>query len=226
MQSESTPLLPTPRDWYRNQDLWHRAWDSTQNAERSPLEILRSAPHSAHNYLVLIRRGKPEPLEQSNTIVSADATAAATKTLVNSVSYHSRVIARHPLDWEDRIDASQEERSAIEGMFEAVRLAAIARETHDLRNEFARLKRRWKTETAGDSVGTSILLHEAYLSIIGMGRPALPLILEDMEQHGGHWFAALKAISGEDPVPRDDRGRIRKMQNSWIEWGRDRGIIS
>jgi hypothetical protein len=39
------------------------------------------------------------------------------------------------------------------------------------------------------------------------------------------WFEALKAISGEDRVPREDWGKIPAMAAAWLAWGRTRGLI-
>lgn len=68
-------------------------------------------------------------------------------------------------------------------------------------------------------------MHPAYQAIIGMGAPALPLILEDLRQNSGHWYWALKAISNEDPVAPGDRGAIKKMKEAWLRWGEAKGLI-
>ncbi|NJJ41556.1 phage holin, LLH family [Paenibacillus apii] len=41
----------------------------------------------------------------------------------------------------------------------------------------------------------------------------------------GHWFYALKIITGEDPVKKTDVGRVKKMAESWLEWGRERRVL-
>ena len=41
-----------------------------------------------------------------------------------------------------------------------------------------------------------------------MGQPAVPLILERMRSQGGHWFHALRYITGADPVNPEDLGNV------------------
>ena len=133
-------------------------------------------------------------------------------------------IREHPLDWRERCAGEAELDGAVGDLMRALDGVNVREQTEGLRREFEALARQWKDDTAGDSTGTAILLHPAHQRIVGMGRPALPLILEDMSEHGGHWFAALRAISGENPVAPEDQGRVRKMQAAWIEWGHRTGI--
>lgn len=89
--------------------------------------------------------------------------------------------------------------------------------------KFLRLKAQWEAETAMLSSTTEISMHPAYQEIIGMGPSAIPLILSDMKKELGHWFWALKAITGEDPVSPEQRGRIKEMTEAWLRWGREKG---
>lgn len=61
---------------------------------------------------------------------------------------------------------------------------------------FAALAERWRTETAVLSSISQIAMHPAYQEIIGLGRVAAPLILREMQRQSGHWFWALRAITG------------------------------
>jgi hypothetical protein len=61
-------------------------------------------------------------------------------------------------------------------------------------------------------------MHPAYQRIIGMGPVVLPLILREMQERGGHWFWALRAISEEDPVDAQDAGAIKKMTEAWLQF--------
>ena len=81
---------------------------------------------------------------------------------------------------------------------------------------------RWKVETAGVSSITEIVANPHYLRIIGLGKDALPLIFKELKESGGHWFAALVAITGANPVPRDSAGRTKLMAAAWLSWGNDR----
>ena len=66
-------------------------------------------------------------------------------------------------------------------------------------------------------------MHPAYQQIVGMGRSAVPFILKELANGPGHWFWALRAISGEDPVSPKDRGDVLKMTNAWLVWGARNG---
>ncbi len=83
----------------------------------------------------------------------------------------------------------------------------------------------WRRECAVLSSTTQKAIHPAYQQIIGMGRDALPLILRELEETPDHWFWALKAISGEDPVPPEGVGKTPEMTESWLHWGRERGYL-
>ena len=93
----------------------------------------------------------------------------------------------------------------------------------DLAIRFRALADQWRRETGPLSSSSRIAAHPAYQEIIGMGPAALPLILRELQEHGDHWFAALRAISGENPVPKEYAGRIPKIAECWLEWGREKG---
>jgi hypothetical protein len=88
---------------------------------------------------------------------------------------------------------------------------------------FRDLVRKWKEATLFTSSGTEIALHPAYQQIIGMGKEAIPLILEEIQREEDHWFWALQSITGDDPVPPGDRGKLPKMTEAWLRWGRTKG---
>lgn len=90
---------------------------------------------------------------------------------------------------------------------------------------FLILKARWEADTAMLSSVTEIAMHPAYQQIIGMGPIVIPLILSEMKKKPGHWFWALKAITGEDPVLPEQKGRIKVMAESWLRWGKKQGYI-
>jgi hypothetical protein len=67
--------------------------------------------------------------------------------------------------------------------------------------------------------------HPAYLKIIGMGRPAVPLILRAMRQRRAFWFEALRQITGEDPAVGAGAKNPSQVTDAWLEWGRKNGHI-
>lgn len=99
---------------------------------------------------------------------------------------------------------------------------AVSIEVGDL---FDKLKAEWKSKTKYLSNSAQMATVWPYQQIIGLGRPALPLILQELERETDHWFWALEAISGENPVPADHAGQVENMAKAWIEWGRQQGLI-
>lgn len=90
---------------------------------------------------------------------------------------------------------------------------------------FYSLKSEWEAATVFVSTAKESAMHPAYQQIIGMGPLALPLILAELRKKPAHWFWALSAITGENPVPLKDRGRLEKMTEAWITWGSRQGYI-
>lgn len=90
---------------------------------------------------------------------------------------------------------------------------------------FLTLKTQWEVDTAILSSVTEIALHPAYQQIIGMGHTAIRLILLEMKKRPGHWFWALKSITGEDPVLPEQRGRMKEMTQAWLRWGREKNYL-
>ena len=96
----------------------------------------------------------------------------------------------------------------------------------DLAIRFRALADQWRWETGAVSSVSEMENHPAYQEIIGMGPAAIPLLLRELQERGDHWFMALYALSGENPVPREYAGRVPKMRAHWLEWGREKGYIS
>jgi hypothetical protein len=56
-----------------------------------------------------------------------------------------------------------------------------------------------------------------------MGEVVVPLLLRDLEINRRHWFSALAAITGANPVSEEDAGNIPRMADAWLQWGRENG---
>jgi hypothetical protein len=80
----------------------------------------------------------------------------------------------------------------------------------------------WIEETGHLSSITKAMMHPSYLRIIGMGRDVLPLLLSELKSSPEHWFVALNAITGEDPVP--DGASFGEAVSAWINWGEERHL--
>lgn len=98
-------------------------------------------------------------------------------------------------------------------------------DAESLQQAFASLVDVWRRETLMLSSTTEKALHPAYQRIIGLGPVVVPLVLRELELHGGHWFWALRALTGENPVEPEDAGNVRKMTESWLKWGRQKGLL-
>jgi hypothetical protein len=92
-----------------------------------------------------------------------------------------------------------------------------------IEEKFQRLAMAWHQAVAHHSSSSIRDSHPAYQQIIGMGQPVVPLLLRDLETNRRHWFEALQAITGANPVPDADRGRIPRMVEAWLHWGRENG---
>ena len=90
-----------------------------------------------------------------------------------------------------------------------------------LHAEFEALADMWHAETDHLSVTWQKELHPAYRYIIGMGRPAVGLILADLKRRGGWWFAALEAIARRDDVAAGKRWG--DAVRAWEDWARHEG---
>ena len=90
--------------------------------------------------------------------------------------------------------------------------------------EFHSLARTWRNDVAFTSSVAEMSMHPAYQRIIGMGLAVVPLLLCELETEPDHWFWALKAITGEDPVKPEDQGRLQRMADAWLKWGKEQGL--
>jgi hypothetical protein len=89
--------------------------------------------------------------------------------------------------------------------------------------KFERLAAAWHKAVAHQSSSRIRDNHPAYQEIVGMGRAVVPLLLKDLETNRRHWFTALAAITGADPIPAEDAGNIPRMAEPWLRWGKENG---
>ena len=101
-------------------------------------------------------------------------------------------------------------------------LLRFVRSPADIGKDFEEHLSKWDKETGFLSSLDAKITHPSYLRIIGMGRQVLPLIFEQMKSEPGHWFVALRAITGEDPASNDSDFVTATTQ--WISWGRSNGF--
>lgn len=101
--------------------------------------------------------------------------------------------------------------------------AASAPSGETLQARFERLANEWHKAVAHLSSSSKRESHPAYQAIIAMGPAVVPSLLGDMEVNRRHWFTALTAITGVNPVAAADTGNILKMIDAWLQWGRTQG---
>ncbi len=94
-----------------------------------------------------------------------------------------------------------------------------------LAKTFQELVENWEQDRPRGVDMAAMVMHPAYQRIIGMGQSAVPLLLAELNRKRGHWFWALHAITGENPVPPETEGNLGLMAQAWLKWGRDRGYI-
>ena len=120
--------------------------------------------------------------------------------------------------------------SAIPGTW-----ASIVWSAHDLeeslrhaldsarRQHFEALVATWKRETVFVSAVTEKWSHPAYRSIIAMGRPAIPLILEQIDNGERLWTQALLSITAENPA--EATRNPDEARQAWLKWGEENGWL-
>jgi len=90
--------------------------------------------------------------------------------------------------------------------------------------KFYSLAEAWRQDIRFTSSLTQMILYPTYQRIIGMGFAAVPFLLRELERKPDHWFWALHAITGADPVQPEDRGKLRKMAEVWLKWGKEQRL--
>ncbi len=93
---------------------------------------------------------------------------------------------------------------------------------------FGDLVAQWHRERGITSSIEHMISCTAYLRIIGMGEQILPFIFARLRSEGDdpdHWFTALQAITGVNPVPREDFGHVGKMTEAWLAWAATRDDV-
>src|SRR5262249_60887558 len=88
---------------------------------------------------------------------------------------------------------------------------------------FLELAATWKRERGPHSSSARLTDHLAYRAIIALGPEVVPLLLRELERAPDHWFRALHALTGADPVAPESRGKLREMAAAWLRRGQERG---
>jgi|HubBroStandDraft_2_1064218.scaffolds.fasta_scaffold767949_1 hypothetical protein len=143
---------------------------------------------------------------------------------------HSLLRRYDATDWSSRHQAFQSvdwvDNAHKKGMYQRERYPQrAAADSGVIGRQFQELLESWRDETAGLSSTTRIVMNDAYQKIIGLGEPAVPLLLRELANGADHLGWALRAITREDPVPRDAAGDVERIAQIWLEWGRENDKI-
>lgn len=103
--------------------------------------------------------------------------------------------------------------------------ATMPVEVPDTERAFHSLVGEWRAETQFASMGIQAFLHPSYQRIIGLGPRVIPMILGELQRQPEHWFWALAALTGENPVAPLEAGNVRAMTTAWLLWGQRRGYL-
>jgi hypothetical protein len=112
---------------------------------------------------------------------------------------------------------TQRKETAFRAMIDGTEVSFATKE-----EKFRALARVWIDYNFGRSV--SQFHHAAYLQIIGMGMPVVPLLLQDLANGAGDWLVALKYITGAKVTTPEMRGNFQAIQQAWINWGQANGF--
>ena len=129
------------------------------------------------------------------------------------LSYHAWTTVEAPFDVID-------EWKPVEMIYDDGKVVDL----EEMRKKFKRLAGQWRRETMHASSITELALHPAYQQIVGLGPAAVGMIIAELRREPDHWFWALNAITGEDPVPDDARGDLAAMTRAWLEWAERRPV--
>jgi len=54
----------------------------------------------------------------------------------------------------------------------------------------------------------------------------VPLILEELRRESNRWFWTWEAITEQNPVPPQAKGKVCLMADARIEWGKQQGGLA
>lgn len=121
--------------------------------------------------------------------------------------------------------AEREFNKRVINLYDSLHHIVIGSASLAIEREFKELSQKWKDETGLYSTPMQ-KVNDTYLEIIAKGKPYVPLILKDLQKGGSfYWHIALKAITGQNPVPNNDLKNSKVVKTAWIEWGKRNKLI-
>jgi hypothetical protein len=92
--------------------------------------------------------------------------------------------------------------------------------------QFTILAEQWHNESGAHSSMTLRKEHPAYGKLFALGPSIVPMLLEVLVTKPDLWFPLLRDITGENPVPLEERGVYDLMVERWRAWGRGKGLLN
>lgn len=105
----------------------------------------------------------------------------------------------------------------------------ILAEEDIIKNKILLLIYEWEVETCFHSSINEIIAHPNFNKLLSFQKELIiPVILNHFKtKSSGNigLFSLILRITGIDPVPEEDVGKIEEMKNHWIKWGKDLGWV-
>ena len=86
------------------------------------------------------------------------------------------------------------------------------------KEEFRQLADTWYQDTGMYSSWWQIRDHPSYKTIVSYGIDALPLVLMELRENRGNWYEYLCELMIINPVPQEEWGFVRKMNQRWLDY--------
>jgi hypothetical protein len=109
----------------------------------------------------------------------------------------------------------------------SIRTVAVRDET--LEKRFLEQADKWQRETGHLSSPSQKMSHPSYQAILGMAAEnkdeMIRLLIRDLKENRRMWFWALSYLTQENPINREDAGKIDKMIDAWVSWAKARRLL-
>ena len=86
-------------------------------------------------------------------------------------------------------------------------------------------RNQWLDETKYNSNISSSMQHPLYSKILSLGDIIVPFLIMDLRENKTHWFYALTALTGENPILKEHSGQVDNMIADWVKWAEVNSII-
>jgi hypothetical protein len=95
----------------------------------------------------------------------------------------------------------------------------------DVQSAVQRNFSEWMDAVAVSSDADVMLSHPAYKRIVSLGDGAVPVILQSLRKGPSLLAWALFDITKANPVPPADYGKLDKITEAWLKWGKQNKYI-